>query len=365
MNWNDSITDTQPLRSRIAYTGSVGENLISINLRDDFQIDLFADTEQLNEFLKKQTLFSTPEIIMMEIDGHNAELVFKTVKKIKETPLTCGLIIILVALNPHPDQMERAKRMQVHDYYRFPFDTEELNQRLKFLIKFKLIKSEIQNLSYQTRKKYTIPMSKRVFDILVSSLLLLGLSPLLFLIALLIRLESKGPVIYKSKRAGTGYKIFDFYKFRSMVTDAEKQLEKLSPALNQYATGDGHSSTGSAFVKLKDDPRITKLGKILRKTSLDELPQLFNVLLGDMSIVGNRPLPLYEAEQLTSNEWSTRFLGPAGITGLWQISKRGKSEMSELERKQLDNYYVKHSSMLFDLKIIAKTIPALFQKENV
>src|SRR5690606_27713781 len=162
--------------------------------------------------------------------------------------------------------------------------------------------------------------------------------------------DSKGPVIYKSKRAGTGYRIFDFYKFRSMRIDADKELANLS-ALNQYG-GDGNA----AFVKIRCDPRITKFGSFLRNTSIDEIPQLFNVLRGDMSLVGNRPLPLYEAQMLTSDEWAMRFLGPAGITGLWQVCKRGKSEMSDEERRQLDNHYVKSHSFLMDLKIILKTI---------
>src|SRR5690606_29601968 len=162
---------------------------------------------------------------------------------------------------------------------------------------------------------------------------------------------------YKSKRAGSGYKIFDFYKFRSMKADADKELSALS-GLNQYGGT-------SAFVKIKNDPRITRLGAFLRNTSIDELPQLFNVLKGDMSLVGNRPLPLYEAQQLTSDEWSMRFLGPAGITGLWQVTKRGRGEMSDEERRQLDNDYAKHFSVWMDLKILLKTVPALFQKEAV
>jgi len=125
------------------------------------------------------------------------------------------------------------------------------------------------------------------------------------------------------------------------------------------------ASAGATFFKLKDDPRITKVGKLLRNTSIDELPQLFNVLIGDMSIVGNRPLPLYEAEKLTTDKYALRFLAPAGITGLWQVEKRGKGEMSEEERLMLDNTYAKNHSFLNDMRLIMKTIPALFQKENV
>ncbi len=124
-------------------------------------------------------------------------------------------------------------------------------------------------------------------------------------------------------------------------------------------------SEAGTFIKISNDPRVTKVGKIIRNTSIDELPQLINVLKGDMSIVGNRPLPLYEAELLTSDNWSERFLAPAGITGLWQVEKRGGGEMSEEERKNLDNKYAQNSSFLYDLKLILRTIPALLQSENV
>jgi lipopolysaccharide/colanic/teichoic acid biosynthesis glycosyltransferase len=273
--------------------------------------------------------------------------------------VTCGLIIIIIALYHDDNNKAKAIELKAHDYYEYPFDIEELNQRLKFLIKFKLIKFDIQNLSHSVKKRYKMPIQKRIFDIIVSLLIIILLSPIFLLLPLIIRLESKGPVFYRSKRAGTGYKIFDFYKFRSMGYNADQQLKTLSKS-NQYA-----NESDSVFVKIKDDPRVTKVGKFIRKTSIDELPQLFNVLNGDMSLVGNRPLPLYEAELLTSNEWCNRFLGPAGITGLWQITKRGKGEMSDIERRRLDNYYVDHSSLFFDLKIIALTVPAIFQKENV
>src|SRR5690606_671503 len=118
---------------------------------------------------------------------------------------------------------------------------------------------------------------------------------------------------------------------------------------------------GPTFFKLKNDPRITKVGAFIRRTSIDELPQLVNVLKGDMSIVGNRPLPVNEAQELTSDEAAKRFLAPAGITGLWQVELRGKKgQMSEAERRKLDNDYFDNFSLLFDAKIILRTIPALF-----
>lgn len=254
------------------------------------------------------------------------------------------------------------------------------------------------------KTEYRIPIAKRIFDIAVAGTALLLLSPLLIATVVAIRLESKGKVYYISKRVGTGYRVFDFYKLRSMYTDADQRLKELKH-LNQYAeeakkqeaenqtyipkekappssapqliNKDGSPMTeeeyqelrrkqaAGTFVKFKNDPRITRVGRIIRNTSIDELPQLINVLKGDMSIVGNRPLPLYEAEQLTSDDWSQRFLAPAGITGLWQVEKRGGGSMSEEERKGLDNKYAQNFSFWNDIRLILRTIPALFQKENV
>lgn len=220
------------------------------------------------------------------------------------------------------------------------------------------------SLLRQLFKKYTnpahVPISgKRIFDIVVSAIALLLLSPVLLLIALAVKLESKGPVFYISLRAGKGYKVFKFYKFRSMVTDADQKVKDLIH-LNQY----NEAAEGPRFFKINNDPRVTRLGRFLRKTSLDELPQLLNVLKGDMSLVGNRPLPLYEAETLTTNEFVERFVAPAGITGLWQVMKRGKEEMSTEERISLDIRYARKNNLIYDFKILAITPAALFQKSN-
>ncbi|MCA6447107.1 MAG: sugar transferase, partial [Chitinophagaceae bacterium] len=140
--------------------------------------------------------------------------------------------------------------------------------------------------------------------------------------------------------------------------------DKIRWCEKQYATTK-KAKAGAAFFKLKDDPRITKVGKFIRNTSIDELPQLWNVIIGDMSIVGNRPLPLYEAEKLTTDKYAMRFMAPAGITGLWQVEKRGKGEMSEEERLMLDNKYAENHSFINDIKLILRTIPALLQSESV
>jgi lipopolysaccharide/colanic/teichoic acid biosynthesis glycosyltransferase len=147
-----------------------------------------------------------------------------------------------------------------------------------------------------------------------------------------------------------------------MVQDADKKIEQLK-YLNQYDVSEENGEP--AFFKLDKDPRVTPLGRFLRKTSIDELPQFINVLLGDMSLVGNRPLPLYEACTLTADESAQRFLAPAGITGLWQIKKRGKPNMSVQERINLDIDYANQHSFFYDLRILLSTPRVLIQKADV
>jgi lipopolysaccharide/colanic/teichoic acid biosynthesis glycosyltransferase len=245
-----------------------------------------------------------------------------------------------------------------------------------------------------------LPLWKRVIDVLLSLGSLLLLSPVLILAAAAIKLESRGPVTYVSHRIGQGFRRFRLIKFRTMYMDADSRLADLS-SLNQYSSHaetdlsrchecerlgracspvlvrDGSqvcekltrrraaSAQSGVFFKLQNDPRVTRVGRILRKTSIDELPQLWNVLRGDMSIVGNRPLPVYEALLLTADGRVDRFMGPAGLTGLWQVTKRGKGEMTADERIALDNTYVRQLSLKSDLSIMLRTIPALLQSEDV
>ncbi|RYD59192.1 MAG: sugar transferase [Sphingobacteriales bacterium] len=314
---------------------------------------------ELNEYLLNQSLLSLPEVLLLEVDEQGE--CFKLIEKLRANIMLKGLIIVLLSDTPNAAWRTRAMQLKVHDYYEAPYPVNDIYERLNFLIKFKLIRPSLKELANEeVIKTFKLPVGKRIFDIVFASAMLLALSPLLLLVALLIRLESKGPIIYKSKRVGAGFKIFDFYKFRSMYPDADKRLAELQ-ALNQY-TADGAPST---FVKFKNDPRITRIGRFIRKTSIDELPQILNILKGDMCVVGNRPLPFYEAEMLTSDEWTWRFLAPAGLTGLWQISRRGREEMSERERKKLDNFYAKKYCMKFDLKILLRTLPAALQKSDV
>lgn len=346
--------------AKIVYFGKLLKEVIAEELDGD--ITYLEDPISFKNYLDNQSLLSVPDIVLIEVDEN--PLCFDQVAYIKRNPLLQGLIIVLLGVKEDKTWRKRALEFKVNDYYTYPFPYEDFCERLNFLVKFKLIKPKLMDIAQHAEVEYKIPRTKRIFDIIASGFALLCLSPLFIIVALLIRLESKGKIIYKSKRVGAGYKIFDFYKFRSMRSDADKMLASMAN-LNQYANSEENKDNKTAFVKFKNDPRITKVGAFLRKTSIDELPQLINVLIGDMSLVGNRPLPLYEAEQLTTNEWSTRFLGPAGLTGLWQISKRGQDDMSERERKELDNYYASNYSIFLDMKIILKTIPALIQKENV
>lgn len=214
-------------------------------------------------------------------------------------------------------------------------------------------------LAVKTPKHTARDFIKRTIDIFVSIAALLVLSPLLLLIAVLIKLTSKGSVLYISERAGKGFNVFNFYKFRTMITGAEEMVDSLQ-GKNIYTDANG----SPAFFKLTNDPRTTKVGVLLRNLSLDELPQLINVLKGDMSLVGNRPLPLREAASLTTRNHAERFMAPAGITGLWQISKRGKPQMSAEERIALDITYARKRSTKEDLRILLNTPLALIQKQS-
>jgi lipopolysaccharide/colanic/teichoic acid biosynthesis glycosyltransferase len=245
-------------------------------------------------------------------------------------------------------------------------DDAALLGKVRFLNKVKSKAAEMKS-SLKEDEAQVVPqvnihsILKRSFDIMVSATALLLLSPVFLLIALAIRIESKGNIFYVSKRAGRGYKIFDFYKFRTMFAGADLRIQEFLH-LNQYAAGVDPKSP--SFFKINNDPRITKVGVFLRNSSLDELPQLLNVLLGDMSLVGNRPLPLYEAATLTTDQCAQRFLAPAGITGLWQIKKRGREDMSVEERINLDIDYANKYNFMYDLWIMANTPSALIQKSS-
>jgi exopolysaccharide biosynthesis polyprenyl glycosylphosphotransferase len=188
----------------------------------------------------------------------------------------------------------------------------------------------------------TAMVVKRVFDLAVSILVLALIWPVLVLIALAIKLEGPGPVLYKAKRVGRSGKIFEMYKFRTMIVGAEKLQDQV------VKIDDG----GRLVYKTKDDPRVTRVGRILRRLSLDELPQLINVIKGEMSLVGPRPEQPFITKTFEYWQWR-RFAVPPGMTGWWQVS--GRSDLPMHLNPQTDLYYVRNYSFLLDLKIILKT----------
>jgi exopolysaccharide biosynthesis polyprenyl glycosylphosphotransferase len=190
---------------------------------------------------------------------------------------------------------------------------------------------------------------KRLLDIIVSSFLLILLAPILLVVAMLVKFGSVGPVFFVQERVGLNKRRLRIYKFRTMIADAEKKQMDLE-CLNE--------ADGPVF-KIKDDPRVTRLGRFLRKASIDELPQLLNVLKGDMSLVGPRPLPIRDYQGFDQDWARRRFSIRPGITCLWQIN--GRSSLSFQEWMELDLHYIDHWSFWLDVKVLAKTIPAVLK----
>ncbi|MEG1538588.1 MAG: sugar transferase [Muribaculaceae bacterium] len=338
-------------------------------------------------FIEKSTIFSANE----------------SFERLKES-FKKAYIIVIVS-NITPINRKKLLTMGVNDTMPVDIPKQQFKDRIQ-VINYVITKLGIKRHEESSDATlFKMPLGIRIFDIIFASFALICLSPLLIGVAIAIIIESKGAIIYKAKRVGSNYKVFDFLKFRSMYSDADKRLKEMK-GYNQYSennntdyddskiditdveicdslldnmlVGDDYVVDESeyikninreqqnAFVKLEKDPRITKVGRFIRKYSIDELPQLINVLKGDMSIVGNRPLPLYEAELLTKDEYAARFMAPAGLTGLWQVEKRGGSgKMSAEERKMLDIKYAETFSFWLNIKIILRTVTAFVQKEDV
>jgi len=369
------------------------------------ELEVSYDLSRLSEILKKN-ISSLPVMVLFEKSKMEHDI--QKIKFIKQESSLAYIVLVTPEIGKNEIPQYQAAGLK--DTISPIVSETRLNNGLEFIAKNQMLiaDSTHEHLPLGT---YEIPIWKRCFDILFSLAAIVMLSPVLIIVASIIRIESPGPVMYKSKRVGSNYEIFDFYKFRSMYKDADKRLKEflslnqykeLDPLLYDYSGDITHipvvesvisentfmsdnsfvsddevisekeflrekrNRQKNNFIKYENDPRITKMGKFIRKFSIDEIPQLINILKGDMSIVGNRPLPLYEAEQLTSDQYVDRFLGPAGLTGLWQVEKRGDSgKLSPEERKQLDIYYAKNYTFWMDVKIIFKTFTAFVQKENV
>jgi lipopolysaccharide/colanic/teichoic acid biosynthesis glycosyltransferase len=395
----------------ILYVGKESQNLEGLINHPEVRVNHCTNALEAINYLESD---ARPDLVISEyyISGSSG---FEMHEWLRERPDFDKVAFILLTHEFRGEDFRMAFSTRMDDFFVLPLPSaESLMGRIRFLTEYrnKYSISTYDKIKPQDQK-YIMPLSKRAFDLFIAISALVCLSPILLIVMLAIRLESKGKVYYISKRVGR--EPFDFYKLRSMRTGADKELKNLAKGKNQYSISsdmaeidfskpcplcsklpEGKSCspimhigshnicdhwynaqkrevarTRSAFIKITDDPRITKVGKFIRNTSIDELPQLINVIKGDMSIVGNRPLPVYEAELLTRGLVSKRFLAPAGITGLWQVELRGKGGvMSEEERMRLDNEYADNFigdkySFGYDLKLILRTVPALFQKDTV
>lgn len=302
-----------------------------------------------------------------------------------------GIPLIIMDPFPTADKIQAFRRLGACDYVHENCSMDTL--KLQIDLACQKAKHPFLNKK-RSKSARKISLAKRAMDIVGAAFLLACLSPLFLIVMIALKIESSGPIFYWQHRIGTGYKKFKFFKFRSMRVNADQWLESMDNH-NHYkdersvepSNINPHSSTlyvgddvlideetlkrqeiqkqSQSFKKFNNDPRITKVGHWIRKTSIDELPQLVNVIIGDMSLVGNRPLPLYEAETLTSDDWTERFMAPAGITGLWQVTERGKKATSADSRKRLDIEYARNHSLLMDIKILFKTPLAAIQQEKV
>jgi lipopolysaccharide/colanic/teichoic acid biosynthesis glycosyltransferase len=397
---------------RILYIGEDDELISALNASAFFEVYVEKNgilaLKQLTE--GRFTLFGLTEIppslrqptfqtILCEIrlSGTTGFDLYKELQKNFDLDL---IPFILIADSFRYSLRTYAQKLGIDDFYDKPLDTKRLEVRLPHLIHYKQEKLSIQiALQANTPNFYQTPLPKRLFDLACSATALILLAPVFLIVMAAIRLDSRGPIFYAAKRVGANFKVFNFYKFRTMYQDADKRIKEVEH-LNQYQPdkielccsiceklGPGQfcspivyyddericerlaiirRNNKKAFLKIADDPRITPVGRFLRNSSIDELPQLLNILKGDMSVVGNRPLPVQEANSITKSKYARRFLAAAGLTGLWQVELRGQGGiMSEEERFKLDNEYAANNAFWNDIKLILRTVPALLQKENV
>lgn len=337
------------------------------NLISSFASGYAAENAEQARIMLKKLISATghaPDVIIAETNlGQASLLLFSQFLNTHRHLKTVPFILEGSTLNDAEVHMFRTDRFVDDIVSLKELGAEKLVQKVRFWKKVKeRISKEQKPVNEEIANVHNSPsaFSKRVFDIIFSALLMIILSPLFLLVMIAIKIESRGPIFYISKRAGRGYNIFNFYKFRTMVAEANDRITDFSH-LNLY---NPLKENGPVFIKIDNDPRITRIGAFLRKCSLDELPQLWNVFRGDMSLVGNRPLPLYEAATLTTDEWAKRFMAPAGITGLWQIKKKRQKKMTAEERISLDINYANNSNFLFDLWIMANTPSAVIQRTN-
>lgn len=311
-----------------------------------YPVMLIADAEDLKkslELIRKENRYNIVEVRdARALDADERERTFARIRQL-------GVAEAFVSWDAIRDRLFLCWQFQSAgiSLHVIPIGLETLFQRSRFWVM-----GDFPALSFappmMTSSDFWI---KRIFDFCSALVFLIVFSPLYCAIAVLIRLDSSGPVFYRQTRIGLHGRPFKAWKFRTMVVDADK-LQKELEARNEMKDG--------VLFKMKDDPRVTKVGKILRQYSLDELPQLFNVLFGEMSLVGPRPLPLRDVERFSKDHLVRHEVLP-GITGLWQVS--GRSEIDNFEEViQLDLNYIQNWSLGLDLKILLKTVMVVLQK---
>lgn len=321
---------------------------------------------------------------------------------LRKTLITLGYsqIPFIILLNEIKNTDRRlAMQKGIAEIFSKPLNKYALTVRIPYLIE----NYNCSNIPHTAAFSYKLPRTKRIFDVLFAGCAMIILSPIFLVIAILLKMESKGAILNFSLRAGLGYNVFKFYKFRTMYDDTVNKIKnnhRLSPfafdSLNTDTTGGivkelckdcalagticlnplyddrkinceklyvqrRKNNSHSTFSKTKIDHGVSKVSGFICYMSLDKLPQLWNVFIGDLSIVGNRPLPLHEAEKITTDKYARRFIAPSGLTGNWRVEKRG--ELSDDERLDLDNNYPITYSFANDILLIIKSFPALFRTQ--
>jgi lipopolysaccharide/colanic/teichoic acid biosynthesis glycosyltransferase len=354
-----SVQESNPLikqRENILY---IGENITLVaNLAGSFRngyataVNLQQGVSFLRELLMDEFRFRG---IMIDVPLHKLQL-----EKFMQFLQGAGFDQVPVLyVSTHLSQREVEEMINTHvvDDIVHPIrDIFTIGERMDFVgqVKRQVASGRKEVVVATLLKGWLQAVVKRVADIVISSILIILLAPLMLLLAILIKLGSEGPIFHNAYRAGMGYTIFKFYRFRTTKVGTARLVTSLS----QVSLFRDH---GATFLKACDESSVTGIGQWLRRTCLDELPQLFNVWKGDMSMVGNRPLPLNEASQLTNDAFAERFNAPAGITGLWQIHLDGDVLR---DRVQDDLMYAKQRSLWLDFTILCRTPAAWWRKVN-
>lgn len=317
----------------------------------------------LEERVEQLETFHLPYAIFCRLDWL-VDNQFLFVRQIAAHPDLCFVPIIALSEQGSLEQHQAIlAKENVDDCYSVPVDWDKLEERLEFLNQYKpTVLEQTQRLKKESFQ-LKIPLEKRIFDVFGASLAILLTAWIWLPVMVAIWLESGGPVIYKSKRVGFGYRVINFLKFRSMFADSDQQLHEVQH-LNRYHAVDGQENV---FVKIPQDPRITRVGRFIRKYSIDELPQLLNVLRGEMSIIGPRPeRPEFVAELSRQIPlYAHRDCVKPGLTGWAQVSyPYGASVDDAWHKLSYDLYYIKHRSALLDLLILLATVRVILFREG-